>query len=121
MDSSYALNTASSSMSIVVMLIFTVACIIGTWKVYEKADEAGWKAIIPFYNSYILFKITWGNGWLFLLLIVPVVNIVIQIITMVKLSKVFGHGGGFACGLIFLNYVFLLILGFDRSTYKGVQ
>ncbi|MEZ4508199.1 MAG: DUF5684 domain-containing protein [Eubacteriales bacterium] len=42
-----------------------------------------------------------GNGWMFLLMLIPVVNIVIAIIAMVKLAKAFGKSGGFAVGLIF--------------------
>jgi hypothetical protein len=45
-------------------LAVAVLAIIGMWKVFEKAGEPGWAAIIPFYNSYVLFKITWGEGWM---------------------------------------------------------
>jgi hypothetical protein len=47
-------------------LAVAVLAIIGMWKVFEKAGEPGWAAIIPFYNAYVLFKITWGEGWMFL-------------------------------------------------------
>ena len=67
----------------------------------------------------MLYRITWGNGWLFLLLLVPVVNVIVGIITLVKLAKSFGYGGGFVCGLIFLNTIFMLILGFGSSRYMG--
>ncbi len=100
-------------------LAFTVVTVIATWRVYAKAGEPGWAAIVPFYAQYVLYKITWGNGWLFLLMLVPVANVVVGIITLVKLSKSFGHGGGFACGLIFLNSIFMLILGFGSSRYLG--
>ena len=44
---------------------------------------------------------------------------VISILSYVKLSKAFGHGGGFAVGLIFLNFIFMLILAFGSSRYVG--
>ncbi|MGI5979065.1 MAG: DUF5684 domain-containing protein [Oscillospiraceae bacterium] len=92
------------------------------WILFQKAHEEGWASLIPFYNTYVLFKITWGNGWLFLLLLIPFANFVIYIITMVKLARVFGKGGGFACGLIFLNTIFLCIMAFDNSIqYVGVN
>ena len=99
--------------------IIGVLTVAATWMVYSKAGEHGWAALVPFYAQYVLYKITWGNGWLFLLLLVPFVNVVVGIITLVKLSKSFGHGGGFACGLIFLNTIFMLILGFGSSRYVG--
>ena len=43
-----------------------------------------------------------------------------MIITMVKLAKAFGKGGGFAVGLIFLSIIFYCILAFGPSTYLGV-
>ena len=47
----------TSPVTIVIALIFAVIGIIGLWKVFVKAGEKGWKAIIPIYNAYILFKI----------------------------------------------------------------
>ena len=104
----------------VVYLAIAVLGIVAMWKIFEKAGEPGWAAIIPFYNLYVLFKITWGGGWKFLLLLIPIANIVILIITMVKLAKAFGKSGGFAVGLIFLSIIFYCILAFDQSTYLGV-
>ncbi|MBQ3662598.1 MAG: hypothetical protein II914_00545 [Clostridia bacterium] len=94
--------------------------IIAMWKIFTKAGEPGWAAIIPFYNVYTLFKITWGNGWKFLLLLIPIANIVIMIITEVKLAKAFGKSNGFAVGLVLLSTIFMLILAFGSSEYKGV-
>ena len=106
----------------VTLLSFAVAIlgIVAMWKIFEKAGEPGWASIIPFYNIYVLFKITWGSGWKFLLLLIPFANIVIAIITMVKLAKAFGKSGGFAVGLIFLSVIFYCILAFDQSQYQGV-
>ena len=95
--------------------------IVSMWFIFQKANEPGWAALVPFYNTYELFKITWGNGWMFLLLLIPIANIVIEIITMVKLAKAFGKGGGWACGLIFLPIIFMPITAFSKDiVYVGV-
>lgn len=99
-----------------VVSIFSIVCM---WKIFVKAGKPGWGAIIPFYNTYLLFDIAWGNGWLFLLCLVPVVNFVVLIILLVKLAQAFGKGIGFAVGLFFLTIIFLAILAFDSSTYQG--
>jgi len=91
------------------------------WKLYEKAGQPGWAALVPFYKDYVMFDITWGNGIMFLLLLIPGANLVIWIITWIKLAKAFGKDGGWACGLIFLNLVFLYIMAFsDDIVYVGV-
>ena len=103
----------------IVLAIYVVG-VVAMWKIFAKAGQPGWAAIVPLYNIYILFKITWGKGILFLLMLIPIVNIVIMIMTMMKLSKAFGKGTGFGIGLIFLGFIFMLILGFDKSQYVGV-
>lgn len=101
-------------------LLFSIITVVALWILFQKAGEEGWAAIIPFYNLYILYKITWGNGLYFLLLLIPLANIVIYIITLVKLAKAFGKGGGWACGLIFLYPIFICIMAFDKSiVYVG--
>jgi len=106
---------------LIIGLIMAVLTIVGYWKIFSKAGEAGWASIIPFYNQYILSKITFGNGWLFLLLLIPVVNAIFMIVMMYKLAKAFGHGVGYTIGLIFLPFIFLLIIAFGKSEYQGVE
>ena len=106
-------------MSVIIYLAVVVLMFASMWVIFEKADLAGWKAIIPIYNTYFLCKITWGNGWIFLAFIVPLVNIVVAIMTMYKLAKVFGKGVGFCIGLIFLSVVFYPLLAFSDSQYMG--
>lgn len=125
MDTNYGADYAAlAGVSAVVWIIYIaliVFYIFVMWKIFVKAGEPGWASIVPFYNTYVLFKITWGNGWLFLLSLIPVVNAVILIITYVKLAQAFGKGTGFILGLIFLSPIFLPILAFDSSDYIGPQ
>jgi hypothetical protein len=101
-------------------LLFAALTTIALWILFKKAGEEGWAALIPIYNSYILYKITWGNGWMFLLNLIPFVNFIIYIITNIKLAKAFGKGGGWVCGLIFLYPVFLSIMAFSKDiVYTG--
>lgn len=104
----------------IVVLALGILGIVCSWKIYAKAGQPGWGALIPIYNVYLLFKITWGNGWYFLLTLIPIANVIIAILTQVKLAKVFGKDGGFAVWLIFLSFIFLPILAFDKSEYVGV-
>lgn len=111
------LNEGFSTASTIFSWIVVILLIIANWKIFEKAGQAGWKSLIPFYNGYTSFKITFSSGWFFLLMLIPVVNIIIHIMYCNKLSKAFGHGIGFTLGLIFLPNIFTLILGFNGDTY----
>lgn len=95
--------------------------IVVLWRIYDKAGEPGWASLVPFYNMYVLFKITWGNGILFLLLLIPFANLIIAIILPFKLAKAFGRGVGFGFGLLLLPIIFFPILAFGNSAYVGVD
>jgi hypothetical protein len=100
-------------------LVIGVVTIIGMWKMFAKAGKPGWGAIIPLYNMYCLYDMGWGNGWLFLLTFIPCVGAIFQIILCFKLAKAFGHGAGFGFGILFLQAIFFMILGFGDSDYIG--
>lgn len=109
-----------SALMFVLLLALVVVMIAATWKVYEKADEAGWKCLVPFYNSYILFRIAGRNGWGFLLLLVPIVNIVVSIILAVDLAKHFGKSPAYGIFLLWLiSFIGILDLGFGDAKYVG--
>ena len=111
----------------ILSLAVAIFGIIVMWKIFKKAGKEGWIAIIPLYNVYTLFEITWGNGWYCLLLLASIIpaigwiaSAVVTIITMIKLAKAFGKDTGFTVGLVLLSLIFLAILAFDKSTYLGV-
>lgn len=106
---------------LIVVLVISILTLVALWKIFVKAGKPGWACIIPFYSTYCLFDIAWGNGWLFLLSFVPLVNVVIMIMMYFKLAKAFGKGTGFGFGLLFLNTIFVLILGFGSAEYIGPQ
>ncbi|MDE6851630.1 MAG: hypothetical protein K2J67_03965 [Lachnospiraceae bacterium] len=108
-----------SGVYLMVMLVVLVIMLVANWRIYTKAGQPGWGAIVPFYNLYLLYKIAWGNGWLFLLMFVPIVNAVVGLIALYKLCVAFGHGVGFFFGMLFLSPIFTLILAFGSSEYQG--
>ncbi len=131
----------------IICLVIGILTIVPMWKIFTKAGEKGWKSIIPIYNTYILCKIAGRNFWkifgitvaLYILpLIIGAVGsgvvatilgivcfalsiwLIVEIVLVYHgLSKNFGHGAGFTVGLIFLNTIFVLILGFGSSQYIG--
>ncbi|MCR5207547.1 MAG: DUF5684 domain-containing protein [Eubacterium sp.] len=112
-------SAGASAVSGIISLAISILYIIAMWKLFEKAGEEGWKALIPFYNAYTLVKIAYGNGIMFLLLLIPVVNFVFIFIYMINLAKAFGKSSGFGIGLVFLAPIFMMILGFGSDQYIG--
>ena len=51
-------------------IIYYIFLIIAGWKMFEKAGEKGWKALIPIYNTYIFYKIVGMKNWFWATLIV---------------------------------------------------
>ncbi len=117
-----ALASGGILLALLILLILLGIIFLGIlprWKIYKKAGEPGWASLVPFYNNYVLFKITWGEGILFLLLLIPIANFFIAIITWLKLARSFGKGSGFGVGLVFFPFIFQLVMAFDNSYYIG--
>ena len=102
-----------------VYLALIVLLIVGMWRVFEKASQPGWAAIVPIYNSYILCKIAGKPGWWVLLMLIPIVNFVILLLISLEVSRNFGKTQGFAIGLWLLPIVFYPILGFSDARYMA--
>ena len=61
-------------------IVFYVLYIIACWRIFEKAGEKSWKALIPFYNMYITYKIVGMKNWFWGMIIL---SIVVSIITAI--------------------------------------
>jgi hypothetical protein len=108
-----------SGVFFIVWLAVVVLIVAGMWKMFVKAGQPGWAAIIPIYNIIVLLQIVGRPLWWFILLLIPCVNIIFLIIVMNDLSKSFGQGVGFTIGLILLGFIFIPILGFGKAQYVG--
>lgn len=109
---------ANESMYGLLWMVLVIFSIIVMWMIFEKAGQAGWKAIIPIYNVIVLLQIV-GKPWWWLLLIcfIPIVNIILSIWVINLLAKSFGKGVGFTIGLIILPFIFFPILAFGKASY----
>ncbi len=123
---------------------------VGFWKSYKKAGQSGWKCLIPFYNQYISYKISWKTERYFAYLsanvlaivfsiigknVYGVANVIMNILSIastivalvfyiirsVKFAKAYGKGVGFGIGIILLEPIFMAILGLGKAEYVGAQ
>ncbi|MCB0650289.1 MAG: signal peptidase I [Saprospiraceae bacterium] len=100
---------------LVIGIVFVV--IAGMWKIFEKAGQPGWAAIVPIYNIVILLEIVRKPWWWLLLMIIPYVGMIWSIWTYNLLSKSFGKDEGYTVGMIFLPFIFIPMLGFGEAQY----
>lgn len=105
--------------SLLVSLGLTLVMIASMWKIFTKAGEPGWAAIVPIYNAIVLAKICGKEPWWGLLLFVPMINLVATIILMLALAQSFGKDALWGLGLIFLPIVFGPMLAFGSARYQG--
>lgn len=109
--------------------------------ILKKAGDKGWKAFIPYYGDYTMYKLTWNTKmfWVALALnvatyFIPVdatgflsiLSLALSICIIVvyakrsyNIARAFGHGVGFAIGYLFLGSIFRVILALDNSVYRG--
>ncbi len=102
-----------------IWLAVALLMLVAAWKVFAKAGEPGWAAIVPIYNLVVLLKIVDKPLWWFILFLIPFVNFVAAILVTLALADKFGKGAGFAVGMIVLPFVFYPILGFGDARYRG--
>ena len=114
---------------------------IALWKAFTKAGEAGWKAIIPIYHTYIEYKLAGMKNWFWYGLLIAVViwiiaafvpdqqelltNIasaivgIIYIVVTFKFARKFGWGVFTSILFVLFYPICILILGFGDSKYEG--
>lgn len=100
------------------LLVFIFAAL---WKVYAKAGEPGWAAIIPIYNVLVLAKMAQKPMWWGALTLIPIAGIVFHIWIWNRVVKRFGYSEGFTVGVILLFIIFVPILGFGNAQYRQLE
>ncbi|MDB4921606.1 signal peptidase I [Mucilaginibacter sp.] len=103
------------------VVAFVVLLLTGCWKLFQKAGRAGWEALIPFYSTYIMLKLTGRPAWWLFWLFIPVFNVIVGIGIYIDFVKSYGK---FTirqqAAAILLPVLFLPKWGFEKRTqYLG--
>jgi len=143
----YDIRVRYALMIMIIVAVLYLIRVIALYRIFSKAGLPAWKAVIPFYSEYLLTVISWKKKvWAAVLvvcdffyaltkiggsysepaiitfeLILAIVLFLITAVRSFKLSRAFGHSTGFGVGLLFLDLIFLLILGYGKDTYLGPQ
>lgn len=79
---------------------------------YIKAGEPWWSYFVPIYNNYVLYKIAFGNGWMFLTMLIPVIGQIISLVAFYKIGRKFYKNGWLT---LFFPFVMIPIIAFDKN------
>jgi len=115
------MSIASLVFLLIIASPFLILCVAGTWKLFQKAGEKGWKALIPYYSSYIMLKISGRPGWWLIWLFVPVASWVVSVGIVIDFIKCYGKFSvRHRAAAVLLPFIYLPKWGFDTKTvYLG--
>jgi signal peptidase I len=105
----------------IVFIIIVIGWHIGMYGMFKKAGIDGWKALIPFYNTWcIVQKIHLKKAWFFLQFI-PIAGQFITIWITIKFVEYFGRFSLLQhMAVVFLPFIYFPYLGFsDNEKYAG--
>ncbi len=141
-DYSYSTTVASAGSAMLLgfgIIVIAVLMFIAWCRIFDKAGLPWERMFVPFCGVYTQYSVANAAGlfWATLILVIvtgimalisQVLGIILAVATGIcvfvfyivhcaKLAAAFGRGGGFATGLVFLHPIFIMILGFGKSTY----
>lgn len=127
-----------------IVIAILVIIVISNWKILTKANEEGWKALIPFYNKWTLCEVVGLSPyWVIELLVVQALYLFIKqvlegnfvvislswlvslnslyfnVVYSLSLAKSFGKDKSFGILTIFFPVITLPMLAFGKSEYVG--
>ena len=100
-------------------LVFAILMIASVWRLFTKAGQPGWAAIVPVYSTIVMLRIVGRPTWWILLFFVPFVSFIISIILFIDLAKSFGKGTGYGIALLVFSPIMLPMLAFGDAQYVG--
>ena len=127
-------------LAMIVGLLIIVIIVVSMWKIFTKARQPGWAAIIPIYNTYILVLVARLPIYYFIVLALPtllaiariqvpspgdsIINLIYfvgYVCVVYNVAKQFGKGIGYTLGMVFLPFIFYPMLAFGDSVYQGAE
>ena len=115
-----------------ISIVLTTICVVwvaSLWVLFEKAGEKGWKALIPFFNLYVLCKLTLNTTTFVEILVSLLIIMALTPILMVFGTKL-GSVTIFLDILVLICLIFVLVnqivlslqvaQSFERNNWFGI-
>lgn len=104
---------------LLIVAISALLSLIGNWRLFEKAGQKGWYALIPIYGGFIKHKITFGeeDKWLYF---IGWALVIYYSYTQFCYVRAFGGSKGLAVLSLFFPGITTLILAFGKGYHDNV-
>ena len=87
------------------------------WRLFTKAGQPGWAALIPVYNWAILWNVAGFSAWNVLWFVVPVANLPAWFFLWYSVAKKFKRDTPFAVATMLLPFIFIYVLARGGSRH----
>jgi signal peptidase I len=101
---------------VIFLIISSIPTLIGLMKIFNKASQPSWAALIPFYNAWIWLKVIEKPVWWFIFILLPFINVFMLLLMLVETAKTFNKNQLWEQGLAAVTpFYYLPYLGFSKS------
>ena len=114
------INYISGSYSFIFYPILLLLAI-SLWRLFEKAGQNGWAALIPFYNIFIFLRIIGKPWWWFVLFFIPCLGFIWILWGWICMARRFGKSGLYGVAIVCLSFVFIPLLAFGKAEYQHIE
>jgi len=106
----------------IIFIVATLGWHIGLYGMFKKAGIEGWKAFVPFYNTWCMVQRMELKKYWFFLQLIPIAGQFITIWICIKFVEHFGRFGFWHhAATVFVPFVYFPYLGFSKSErYAGI-
>lgn len=104
-----------------IFVIVFVAFKVAQYKLFEKAGQEGWKALVPVYNYYVWLELIGKPWWWLILLFIPIIGVLVLVAMVIEFAKSYGKYslGNHAASLLLPFYFFPRIAFDEKVKYLG--
>lgn len=104
-------------------LLLVVLPAIGLYGMFKKAGVPAWKALVPFYNVWIMVELAGMKRYWFFLQFIPIVGWFITVAILIDFVKTFGKFAFWEHALtVLLPLVYFIYIGFNQTDkYLGAD
>lgn len=107
----------------IINILIVLLPAIGLYGMFKKAGVAPWKALVPFYNLWIMTELAGMKKYWFFLQFIPVAGWFISIAILIEFVKTYGKFKFWEHALtVFASFLYFIYIGFNQTDkYVGVD